>query len=432
MHRPQNSFKSLLVLVIQKTWRRLPAAFRHSVWRFAGPRWQDAYAYFMIGNPRKTRPSVPNTPLVVAGLFSTANGIGEAARITYRALSSAGLSPIAVDLSTPLAPVDLTHDIECRPMPESEEGTLILQINGPETLAALQYLNMHRRRRWYIIGYWAWELPKFPKGWERAFQLLSEIWAISLYTASAIKKHDKSPRIEVIGHSVSPPTKIKKMAKKIGRTGKELIFLTMADGMSSFSRKNPFATIRAFKTAFGDAPHRRLIIKTRNLGHKPDAKSDLLESIGSAKNIEVLDESLSESDRWALLNSVDCFISLHRSEGFGLVLAEAMALGKPVVCTNWSGNTDFTTAETAALVDYELVPCDDPYGIYTDTSAHWAEVDLDHAVEVIKRVAEDEEYRDQIGAAAKRHIASCASAERIGQLMLERLSAIPVSGEQKG
>lgn len=385
----------------------------------------------MIGNPLKTRPSVPNTPLVVAGLFSTANGIGEAARITYRALNSAGLSPIAVDLSTPLAPVDLTHDIECQPMPESEEGTLILQLNGPETLAALQYLNMHRRKRWYIIGYWAWELPNFPQGWERAFQLLSEIWAISLYTAAAIKKHDKSPRIEVIGHSVSPPTKIKKMAKKIRQTGEELIFLTMADGMSSFSRKNPFATIRAFKTAFGDAANRRLIIKTRNLGHKPEAKSDLVESIGNAKNIEVLDESLSEDDRWSLLNSVDCFISLHRSEGFGLVLAEAMALGKPVVCTNWSGNTDFTTADTAALIDFELVPCDDPYGIYTDTNAHWAEADHDHAVETLKRVAEDSDYREQLGAAAKLHIATWASAERIGQMMLDRLSEIPVSDDLK-
>lgn len=386
-----------------------------------------AYLRHRIAKPSITRPGRCEMPLVVVGLFSTGNGIGEAARATYRALDAAGLSPIAVDLSEPLAPVDLISNIPCQPMPTVESGTLILQLNGPETMAAMQHLGMRRGRNWYTIGYWAWELPTFPKDWNRAFRFLSEVWAISEFTGSAIQAHPNTPNVNVFPHAISPPPNLDHVRNTYGWTDDQVVFLTMADGMSSLTRKNPFAAIRAFKTAFSDASERRLIVKTRNLNHKPEAKSDLLAAIDGAKNIEILDESLSENHRWALLNSVDCFISLHRSEGFGLVLAEAMALGKPVVCTNWSGNTDFTTADTAALVDYELVPCEDPYGIYTDTNAHWAEVNHDHAVDILKRVANDRAYREQIGAAAKRHIATWASAERIGQLMLERLSQIPVS-----
>jgi glycosyltransferase involved in cell wall biosynthesis len=384
-----------------------------------------------MARPATNRSTAPDAPLVVAGLFSTANGIGEAARATYRALERAGLSPIAVDLSQPLAPVDVQCGVSCQAMPESERGTLILQLNGPETLAGLQHLGMRRDRDWYTIGYWAWELPVFPRNWHRAFTFYSELWTISEFTGSAINSHSKTPDLHVIPHAISVPSDVRAIRDRLRWPENAFIFLTMADGMSSLTRKNPFATIRAFKTAFGNDPQHRLIIKTRNLDHKPEAKADLLETIGDAENIEILDESLSEDDRWALLNSVDCFVSLHRSEGFGLVLAEAMALGKPVICTNWSGNTDFTSEETAALVDYELVPCEDPYGIYTDTSAHWAEVDLADAVAKMTKIASDSSYREQIGAAAKRHIESWASAERIGKLMAERLASIPIAPTSK-
>jgi len=422
---------SIIFRFLRMIWRAVPRSVRFRVWMLAGPRWQDEYARQMLATPAMTRSKRADVPLVVAGLFSTANGIGEAARATYRALYAAGLRPIAVDLSKSLAPMDLESDILCQTMPSEQHGTLILQLNGPEVMAALQHLGMRRGRNWYTIGYWAWELPTFPKDWHRAFRHVSELWAISTYTGDALNAHPDAPEIQVLPHAISVPPLVSSARTRYGWTDNQFIFLTMADGMSSLSRKNPFATIRAFKSAFGDDPNRRLIIKTRNLDHKPEAKADLLETIGDAENIEILDESLSEDDRWALLNSVDCFVSLHRSEGFGLVLAEAMALGKPVICTNWSGNTDFTSEETAVLVDYELVPCEDPYGIYTDTSAHWAEVDLADAVAKMTKIASDSSYREQIGAAAKQHIESWASAERIGELMAERLASIPTAPTSK-
>ena len=408
--------------VLRGYWKQLPASWRRAVWKLVGPHWQLAYARRQLARPSITRSCLSDAPLVVAGLFSTANGIGEAARATYRSLDAAGLSPIAVDLSQHLAPVDLDCPFPCQPMPPDETGTLILQLNGPETMAALQHLGMRRGRNWYTIGYWAWELPTFPKNWHSAFRFLSEVWAISEYTAQALRTHNNAPEIFAIPHAVAPPQHQNQGHNDRRWPDDHFVFLTMADGMSSFSRKNPFAAIRAFKEAFSDAQDRRLIVKTRNLDHKPEARADLLAAIGDAENIEILDASLSELDLWALLKSVDCFVSLHRSEGFGLVLAEAMALGKPVISTGWSGNMDFTNDEVAALVEYELVPCVDPYGIYADTASHWAEVDLDDAVMKMKKIVEDTGYRDQISSAAKQHIRVWASPERVGAIMADRLS----------
>ncbi|MFN3213090.1 MAG: glycosyltransferase family 4 protein [Henriciella sp.] len=415
---------------LRSVWGRVPESWRHRLWTLAGPRWQSAYARSMIARPAPHRPSDPNAPLVVAGLFSTANGIGEAARTTYRALEAAGLNPIAVDLSEPFAPVDLTSEIACQPMPDDVEGTLIVQLNGPETMSAMQHLGLERGRNWYTIGYWAWELPTFPTGWEKAFRYLSELWTISSFTASALRKHQDAPDIHVFGHAVAPPETIQSARAKYGMAEDQLVFLTMADSMSSFERKNPIATIRAFREAFGDDPSRCLIVKTRNLARSETAMSNLNAAIHGAANIEILDTSLSEKDQWALLNSCDVLVSLHRSEGFGLGLAEAMALGKPVICTDWSGNMDFTTEANAGLVRSRLIPCQDEYGIYGDTDAEWADPDHDEAVRLMRKLAEDAPARTQLANAGKAHIERVASAAGVGTKMRTHLEQIPAAPDR--
>jgi glycosyltransferase involved in cell wall biosynthesis len=381
----------------------------------------------MIARPALHRPSDPNAPLVVAGLFSTANGIGEAARTTYRALEAAGLHPIAVDLSEPFAPVDLTSEIACQPMPDDVEGTLILQLNGPETMSAMQHLGLERGRNWYTIGYWAWELPTFPTGWEKAFRYLSELWTISSFTADALRKHEDAPDIHVFGHAVAPPPSVQPARAQFGMEDDQLVFLTMADSMSSFERKNPIATIHAFREAFGDDPSKRLIVKTRNLARSETAMTNLSAAIHGAENIAILDTSLSEKDQWALLKSCDVLVSLHRSEGFGLGLAEAMALGKPVICTDWSGNMDFTTETSAGLVGSRLIPCQDEYGIYGNTDAEWADPDHDEAVRLMRKLAEDAPARAQLANAGKTHIERVASAAGVGEKMRTHLEQIPAA-----
>jgi len=402
----------------------VPNHIRAQFWRYTGPKFRHYFNIQAVARPARCRPENTNTPLVVAGSFSTASGLGEAVRGTYRALEKAGLSPIAVDLSSHISPLNFSSSISTQSMPLGQEGTLIMQVNGPETLTALRHLELMRGRNWYTIGYWAWELPDFPNGWDIAFPYLSEIWTVSEFSSVAIRKHPKAPQVTVFGHAISPPMHIERNRTQFSLPEDAFVFLTMADPMSSMQRKNPFAAIAAHIQAFGNNPARILLIKTHGLVNAPVALKALKAHVGAAQNIRLLDETLPEQKCWELLQSVDAVVSLHRSEGFGLVIAEAMALGKPVVTTSWSGNMDFTNSENAYLVNMKLVPCEDEYGVYAGTNSHWAEVSIDHASQLLKTVVNDRSNNLKIIASAKKTIQERANMQSLGQAMSNHLQQI--------
>jgi glycosyltransferase involved in cell wall biosynthesis len=184
--------------------------------------------------------------------------------------------------------------------------------------------------------------------------------------------------------------------------GSPFTVLAMADTRSSLSRKNPAGAIKAFTEAFGSSPAARLILKFSGRDEEVEA---FLATLGGAlgPNVEVLRSYLDEAGLAALYDRADVLLSLHRAEGFGLPMLDALARGIPVVATAWSGNTDFTDDRNSVRVPYELVPVADQSEIYR--GSRWAEPDVAAAADGLRRLAEDAALYEQMAQAAHRSVA---------------------------
>lgn len=325
-------------------------------------------------------PEEADIPLVVAGMFRTGSGLGRAAQRCYEALTLEGRSPIAVDLSERFNQSDLEPRIALEPFPLAKAGTIILIVNPPELPLALRALGLRRWHRWRIIGAWVWEHPVAPESWKPAEKLVSEIWAPSTFVAEAFRRRFDRP-VKVVPHYTPVPA-------VPSRADGPLRVLALADARSSLERKNPLAAIRMFRAAFGPETSAELVIKCRNLDLYPDYASEVATAIDSDPRITLKTETLSEADQARLLHSCDVLLSPHRAEGFGVPLAEAMALGKHVIATGWSGNLEFMDRSNSALLPYSLVPVSDRTGVYATVSgAVWAEPNFDAGVAALRAAA---------------------------------------------
>jgi len=176
-----------------------------------------------------------------------------------------------------------------------------------------------------------------------------------------------------------------------------LVIFNVASG---FARKNPCASIKAFRMAFGNNPCAKLIVKYSNASHWPHSARLMEEAVGKATNIELVGDIFDRDGMEVLYGKADVILSLHRAEGLGLVIAEGMLRGIPIIATNWSGNTDFLTRETGIPVGYDLVPAEDPQGTYDYANALWAEPHIEEAAAALRALRADPGLRDQLGKAA--------------------------------
>lgn len=358
-----------------------------------------------------------NGPLVVAGLFQTASGIGESARLCADALERAGHDILRVDLSPGFHQVDLPGVFQA--FPRDRVGTVILHMNPPEQQLAFRLLKLYRQRRWRIIGYWAWEFEIIPEDWAHAAKFLTEIWTPSAFTTKAVSQQIDIP-IRTVPHAVCAPREISSTAFADGTKDNVFTVLAMADGRSSLERKNISGAIECFRNAFDQHDNCRLIVKTRNLDEFPDSARALRNDAENDPRIIFTDQSMTNTERWALLHRADCYLSLHRSEGFGLTIAEAMALGKPVITTGWSGNMEFTNSENATLCAYELIEAHDPSGVYqAQPGRRWAAPSIKQACEGLRTLYANKDARTRVGEAGKATIATLAT----GQQYIDALAA---------
>jgi glycosyltransferase involved in cell wall biosynthesis len=264
---------------------------------------------------------------------------------------------------------------------------------------ALFHLGRHFIEGKRIIGYWHWELPRVPCDWRIDPHYVHEVWVPSNFVASAVRASTRIP-VSVLPHPIAiGPTSDMSQYRP---PGVKLLVLTIFNFRSGFTRKNPLASIAAFQKAFGRDPQKHLLIKTTDGALHRAEWLRLTAAINEVPNITLLDSVLLGSEISGLIEMADVILSLHRAEGFGLVAAEAMMRGKPVIATNWSGSTDFLNDWNGCPIDYELVPAIDPTGQYHHPDQVWAEPKIDEAAKALVSLA-DPETRVALGDQAARH-----------------------------
>jgi glycosyltransferase involved in cell wall biosynthesis len=385
---------------LHRLWRALPADARR--------RWLARGTAALAPRPDRVAPPAQHG-VIVAGELARASGLGEGARLMLAGLTELGIPnwSIRAGLRLPGEAEDVPVAASDAPPPGAP---LVLHVNAPHVAAALLRMPRGFLRGRRVIGCWAWELPVAPPDWATGVRFVHEVWVPSRFTAEAIEPLLPG-RVRVVPYCVAsrPPAPSALDRQAFGLPADAVVTLCSFSLASSFERKNPLAAIAAHRAAFGDRADRILVMKIGHAGHFGPDLQRLRDAVAGAANIRFETRTLPLADNHALTACADIVLSLHRSEGFGLVPAEGMLLGRAVVLTNWSGNTDFTDAETAALVPYRLVPAVDPRGVFQAPGAVWAEADVNAAAAHLRHLADDPEARIALGARAQ-----AAARQRLG------------------
>jgi glycosyltransferase involved in cell wall biosynthesis len=381
----------------EKAFRLTPL---HRVWRLFPPRQRRRLvtAATTLLAPRIDRhPPPARAGVAVAGELSRASGLGENARLMVLGLQHLGIPHWPIDVA-PLLP-GASSDLPVaasgeRPPPGAP---LVLHVNPPLLPLTLLRLRRGLARGRRVIGYWSWELPEAPTDWRVGARFVHEVWVLTPFVAAALDPLlPGKVRVVPPPMAIAPPRPSALDRAAFGLPAEAVVVLVSFNLASSFERKNPLAAIAAFRAAFGDRTDRLLLLKIGNRSHFPEDFARLAVAAAAAPNIRLETRILPTGDLHALTAACDIVLSLHRSEGFGLVPAEAMLLGKPVIATGWSGNMAFMDATNAALVGYRLVPAADPRHVYE--GAPWAEPDQADAVAHLRRLADDAAARIALGA----------------------------------
>jgi glycosyltransferase involved in cell wall biosynthesis len=354
----------------------------------------------------------------VVGYLRTESGMGEIARANLRALEAVDYAVAAVNLEeAPQRQADLSVSLDSAgaPMP-----FVIVHANAPEAYRQRERLSPWLEGR-YVIGCWAWELGALPPEWTECFSLFDEVWTCSRHAAAAIALSSPVP-VQALWPSVPEPRPSRLTRGELGLDDQEFTFLFAYDLLSESERKNPLGLIEAFREAFRRDDRVRLVLKATNGEMRPD---DMRRVRAAAQGIPVtiLESYLARPDVLGLMAACDAYVSLHRAEGFGFTLAEAMALGKPVVATYYSGNVDFMTPWNSFPVPYRLAEIPEDRGPYRKGSV-WAEPDLSAAAALMRKVYRERELAAEVAARGQADVRRLLSPRACGQRLAERLRTV--------
>lgn len=381
-------------LGLHKVWRLVPRSVRRRVVRSVLP-----------DLARKDRLGSPRGPIIVVGAFRSDTSFGWLSRTLSDHLSRAGAPVAEFDLSAGFKAVDRPARTARQATADlfAGEATVIL-VGTPDQFAYINtFLPDGALNRKYVIGYCAWELERLPDDWLAPAHALDRVWGISQFVTDAFAASLPSLPGAVVPCLAPPQTSVAANRDRFGFDRDTCVILVVFSLRSGLERKNPFAAIAAFRKAFPGDERVCLVLKVADIAIEPAAFATLQAAVAGDPRIRFLTEQLPEADMWSLLASADIVLSLHRAEGFGLVPAQAMLLGKPVVMTGWSSVLEFADAESARLINCTLVPVADPAGRFT-APLRWAEPDVDAAARALRELYEDPTARTTLGDRAARRI----------------------------
>lgn len=342
-------------------------------------------------NTAKLPPSTESTAadISVIGYLTTDTGVGEVGRLTLKSLTASGRRTEGLDVDLNVASSRTNQELQSLINDKAAGRLHVFNINADQLLLVQQAYNDRLSGGGYRVAIPFWELAEFPDPWIRSFDHVDEIWAPSRFIQAGLSMKVKKP---VIHMPVALDFSIDRVfdRKALGLPEERFLFLFSFDFLSFRSRKNPEAVIEAFTAAFKGTPYRdhvSLVIKCVNSRRRPEELKRIKAAIGDSLDVHVVEAELTRSEMLGLVKAADCVVSLHRSEGLGLLVAEAMALGTPVIATDYSATTELLTADTGYPVEYkitELQAGDYPFA----TGQIWADPDISHAAWQMRQVVD--------------------------------------------
>ncbi len=367
----------------------------------------------------------------IVGYVKGEFGLGESSRAQIRSIKAAGIPHTICNIDC-ASHGNEDNSFEQEFTTDNPYAINLLNFNAEAMPEFLDNVGEKFLKDKYNIGYWAWELPTFPPEWEWLFQYYDEIWVPSGYCAEALALVSPIPIVKIM-HSIDlPAPSLSKSEITISNRQTEetqfpqdqFTFLFMFDFHSTMARKNPLAVIEAFKRAFQMTNQDvALIIKCSNSQHYPDELALIKEAIANHPSIQLIDARLPKEIVNALFYHCDCYVSLHRAEGFGLTMAEAMYYGKPVISTGYSANIEFMNTGNSFLVQYDLVKVQQDSGSYQKGNI-WAEPSIEHTAALMHYVFHNPQSAHQIGLRAAEQVQVMLSPKAIGTKIRRRVEQI--------
>ncbi len=349
------------------------------------------------------------------------SGLGTAGRGYLAALRAAAVPVSVVPVHELFVHQPSVRSAERRQRPSYPIA--LVHINADSVHRFLHFHDRTFARAYYKIGIWVWEMPALRDEWWSELRHFDEIWVPSTFCHRAVQALTAKPVIvvpHVVSQSEAPQPNCR---EKLQIGNDEFVFLYLFDASSMVARKNPHCLVDAFEAAFPDQHRVRLVLKVSD-AHKDPEFSGYLDALARRNpRCVVLRQTMQPHEVAALIRACDCYVSPHRTEGFGLTVAEAMALGVPVIATDYGGTADFVTEETGFPLRYRLVEVDSDHGPYAK-GAIWPDPSREHLQELLRGVVANPGEAAARGRRARARMIEGYSAVAVGRRIGERLAAI--------